>query len=122
VVSFWDFELFSVYRIFIFQVNFVFVISYQSQVIFVHADGLLMYEKEVQILSLEFVPNLEIATPCNVVSGQLDPGSAGDMVERQLIKAATHRSGNSSKRQLIESSLGAPTHPMTQLIEKMATH
>ncbi len=47
-----------------------------SQIIFVHADGLLMFEKEVQILRLEFVRNLEIAMPGNVVSGKLNPGSA----------------------------------------------
>jgi hypothetical protein len=77
VVSFWNFKLFPVHRIFILQVDFEFVIPGQSQVIFVGADGLLIFEQEVQVLSLEFVRNLEIAMPGNVFSGQLDPGSAG---------------------------------------------
>ncbi len=76
MVSFWDLKLFPVHRVFIFQVDFVFVVFRQPQVIFVHADGLLMFEKEVQILRLEFVRDLEIATPGNVVSGKLNPGSA----------------------------------------------
>jgi hypothetical protein len=60
-------------------VDFVFVVPGQSQVIFLHADGLLIFEQEVQVLSLEFVRNLEIAMPGNVFSGQLDPGSAGNI-------------------------------------------
>ncbi len=38
-----------------------------------------MFEKNVQILCLEFLWNLEIATPGNVVSGKLNPGSAWDI-------------------------------------------
>ncbi len=79
VASLQDFELFPVHQIFIFQMNFVLVILCQSLVIFVHADGLVMFEKEVQVLFLEFVRNLEIATLGNVILVHPDLGSAGNV-------------------------------------------
>ncbi len=79
MVSLWNLELFSVYRIVILQVNSVPVVSGQSQIIFVDADGLLIFEQKVQVLSFEFVQNVEIATLGDVFSGQLSLGSAGDI-------------------------------------------
>ena len=79
MVSLWNFKLFPVHRVFILQVDFVFVIPGQSQVVFVDADGLLLFEQQVQVLRFEFVQNVEIATLGNVFSGQLGPGSAGNI-------------------------------------------
>ncbi len=42
MVSFWNLELFSVYGVLVLQMDFVFIILGQSQVIFVDADGLLV--------------------------------------------------------------------------------
>jgi hypothetical protein len=69
MVSLWDFKLFSVYRILVFQVDFVFVISGQSQVILVDADGLLVFVEEVQIFCFEFIRDLEMASSGNILSG-----------------------------------------------------
>ncbi len=55
------------------------VVSGQSQVVCVDADGLLIFEEKVQVLSFEFIQNMEIATPGDVFSGQLSPGSAGNI-------------------------------------------
>jgi hypothetical protein len=57
----------------------MFVVSRQPQVVLVNADSLLMFKKNVQILCLEFLWNLEIAMPGNVVSGKLNPGSSWDI-------------------------------------------
>ncbi len=79
MVSFWYLELFSVHRVVIFQMDSMFVDSRQPQVVLVNADSLLMFEKNVKIFCLEFLWNLEIAMPGNVVSGKLNPGSAWDI-------------------------------------------
>jgi hypothetical protein len=42
-------KLFPVHRIIVFQVNFVFKISGQTQVIFVDTDGLLVFVQNVNI-------------------------------------------------------------------------
>ncbi len=68
-MSLWDFELFPVYQILVFQVDFVFVISGQPQVIFVDADGLLVLVEEVQISSFEFIRYLEMAPSGDVLLG-----------------------------------------------------
>ena len=71
MVSLRDFELLPIYRILIFQVNFVFVVSGQPQVIFVDADGLLVLVEEVQISSFEFIRYLEMALSGDVLLGYL---------------------------------------------------
>ncbi len=70
-MSLWDFELFPVYWVLVFQVDFMFVISGQSQVILVNADGLLVSVEEVQISCLEFIWYLEMASSGDVLLGQL---------------------------------------------------
>ncbi len=67
VMSLWDFELLPVYRVLVFQVDFMFVISGQSQVILVDADGLLVSVEEVQIFCLEFIRYLEMASSGDVL-------------------------------------------------------
>jgi hypothetical protein len=47
VVSFWYLELFPVHRVVIFQIDVMFVVSRQPQVVFVNADSFLMFEKKV---------------------------------------------------------------------------
>ncbi len=69
MVSLWDFELLPVYPIFVFQVDFVFVVSGQPQVILVDADGFLVFVEEVQISSFEFIWYLEMAPPGDVLLG-----------------------------------------------------
>ncbi len=49
--------------------DFVFVISGQSQVILVDADGLLVFVEEVQIFCFEFIRDLEMASSGNILSG-----------------------------------------------------
>ncbi len=61
MVSLWDFQLFPVYWILIFQTDFVLVVFGQSQVVLVNADGLLVSVEEVLILGLEFIRDLEMA-------------------------------------------------------------
>jgi hypothetical protein len=70
MVSLRDFELLPVYGILILQMDFVFVVSGQSQVIFIEADGLLISVEEVQVLSPEFVWDLEMASSGNIFFGQ----------------------------------------------------
>ena len=65
-MSLGDFELLPVYRVLIFQVDFMFVISGQSQVILVDADGLLVSVEEVQLFCLEFIRVLEMASSGNI--------------------------------------------------------
>ncbi len=79
MVGLWYLELFPVHRIFIFKMDSMLVVFRQSKVVFVNADRLLMLEENVQVLCFEFLRNLEIATPGNVVSSELNPGSAGNI-------------------------------------------
>jgi hypothetical protein len=51
-------ELFPVYWILVFEMNFMFVVLGQVQVIFVQANGFLMLEQDVDVLLSEFVWNL----------------------------------------------------------------
>ena len=66
MVSLRDLELLPVYGVIVFQMNFVFIISGQSQVIFVDADCLLVSVEEVQIFPFEFLRHLEVATSGDV--------------------------------------------------------
>jgi hypothetical protein len=79
MVSLWDFELFPVYWVLIFQMDFVFVVSGQSQVVLVDADGLLVSVEEVQVLGLEFIRDLEMASSGNVFFGQPRSRSIGNV-------------------------------------------
>ncbi len=69
MVSLWDLELFLVYGVLVFQMDFVFVVSGQSQVVLVDADGLLVSVEEVQILCFEFIRDLEMASSGNILFG-----------------------------------------------------
>ena len=71
MVSLRNFELLPIDGILIFQVDFVFVISGQPQVILVDADGLLVFVEEVQISCLEFIWYLEMASSGDVLLVQL---------------------------------------------------
>jgi hypothetical protein len=80
VVSFRNFELVLVDRVFVFEVDPMFVVSGQSEVIFVHADGILVPKKDVQVLILEFFRDLEVAPFGDVVSSKFIPWSAWNIV------------------------------------------
>ncbi len=56
-----NFELFSVDRVFVFEVDPMFVVFGQSQVVCVYADGILVLEKDIQVSVLEFFWDLEVA-------------------------------------------------------------
>jgi len=75
MVDFRDFELFSIYWVLIFEMDFMSIVLGQPQVIFVQADGLLMLEQDVNVFFSEFVWNLQVAMSCDLVSGQLGLGS-----------------------------------------------
>ncbi len=77
--------------------DFVLVVFGQSQVIFVDADGLLVSVEEVQVLSSEFIWDLEMAASSNVFLGQPGSRSIGDVV---LDKGAN--SGGGVVRERIE--------------------
>jgi len=55
--------------------NIMFVVLGQPQVILVQADGFLIFEQYVDVFFSEFIWNLQVATSCNFVSGQLGLGS-----------------------------------------------
>ncbi len=55
------------------------VVFGKSQIVLVHADGILVLEKDVQVSVLEFFWNLEVASLGDVVSSEFHPGSAGDI-------------------------------------------
>ncbi len=74
-----NFELFSVYRIFIFEMDLVFVVPGQPQVVLVHADGILVLEKDVNVPLSEFLWNLQVAMSGNSVCGESSPGSVQDI-------------------------------------------
>jgi hypothetical protein len=74
-----NFELFSVDRVFVFEVDPMPVVFGQSQVVFVHADGTLVLEKDVHISVLEFFRDLEVAPFGDVVLSKFIPGSAGNI-------------------------------------------
>jgi hypothetical protein len=69
VVSLGNFKLLPIYRVLVFQVDLVFIVPGQSQVIFVYADGLLIFVKEIQIFSFELIRYLEVATSGDVLLG-----------------------------------------------------
>ena len=71
MVSLWNFKFLPIYRVLVFQVDLVFVVPGQSQVIFVYADGLLIFVKEVQIFFLELIRYLEVATSGDVLLGSV---------------------------------------------------
>jgi hypothetical protein len=69
VVCFQNFELFPVDWISIFQVNFVFVVFGQPQIILVNANGLLVVEQDIDVSFSEFIWDLEMAPAGNFVPG-----------------------------------------------------
>ncbi len=73
-MSLWDFELFAVNRVVVFEVDSVLVIFGLSKVIFVDADGLLVFVQQIEVLMFELVRYLEIASPGNVFHDELTPG------------------------------------------------
>jgi hypothetical protein len=62
-------ELFLVDWLIVFEVNPVFVISGQSKVVFVDADGLLMFEQYIDVSLSEFVRYLQVTLSGNLVLG-----------------------------------------------------
>ncbi len=62
-------ELFLIYRIFIFEVNFVIVVPGQPEVVFVQAEGILVLKQDVDVLLSVFVWDLEVATVCDFIPG-----------------------------------------------------
>jgi len=60
-------ELFLVDWLIVFEVNPVFVISGQSKVVFVQADGLLMFEQYIDVSLSEFVRYLQVTLSGNLV-------------------------------------------------------
>ncbi len=60
-------ELFLVDWLIVFEVNPVFVISGQSIVVFVEADGLLMFEQYIDVSLSEFVRYLQVTLSGNLV-------------------------------------------------------
>ncbi len=92
-----DFELFSVDCIFIFEMDPMLVGPGQPQVIFVHADGILVLKKDVQVPILEFLRNLQVAPLENVISGKSSPGSVWNVTfdgsadfSRSLVREWVH--------------------------------
>jgi len=69
VVGFWDFELLPVDRILIFEVDFVFKILGETQVIFVDAKSVLVFAQYIQILFMKFLWNLEMTPSSNLFPG-----------------------------------------------------
>jgi hypothetical protein len=69
-----NFKLFSIYWILILEMNLVL-----PEVIFVQANGLLVLEQDVDVPFSEFFRNLQVATSCDIVSGQFGPGSVWDI-------------------------------------------
>ena len=74
-----DLELFSVDRVLIFEMDSMLIVPGQPQVIFVHADGILVLEKDVNVPFSEFLWNLQVASLDDFVSGELSPGSVRDI-------------------------------------------
>jgi hypothetical protein len=70
VVSLRNFELLPIDGILVFQVDFVFVVPGQSQVVLVDTDGLLVFVEKVQISPFEFLRHLEVATSGDVLLGE----------------------------------------------------
>jgi hypothetical protein len=62
-------KLFSVYRFVILEVNYVLVVSGQSQVVLVKADCFLMLEQNIDVSLSESVQYLQIILPGNLISG-----------------------------------------------------
>ena len=69
-----------IHRVLVFQMDFVFVVPGQSQVIFVYADGLLIFVKEIQIFFFELIRHLEVATSGDVLLGQSGSRCVRDFV------------------------------------------
>jgi hypothetical protein len=62
-------KLFSVYRFVILEVNYVLLVSGQSQVVLVKADCFLMLEQNIDVSLSESVRYLQITLPGNLISG-----------------------------------------------------
>jgi hypothetical protein len=66
-MSFWNLELLPVHRILVLEMNPVFVISGQAQIVFVQADGILVLEQNAYVPFSELLQNLKIASSCYFV-------------------------------------------------------
>ncbi len=73
-MSLWDFELFAVNRVIVLQIDPVLVVFDLSKVIFVNADGLMVFVQQIEVLVFELVRNLDMALPGYIVHGELSPG------------------------------------------------
>jgi len=58
MVGFRYFKLLSLYWILIFEMDLVFVVPGQSKVVFVQADGVLVFQQDVDVPFFEFIQNL----------------------------------------------------------------
>jgi hypothetical protein len=74
-----DLELFLVEWVLIFEMNLVFIVPGQPQVILVHADGILVLKRDVKVPFSEFFWNLQVASLDNFVSGEFRRGSFWDI-------------------------------------------
>jgi hypothetical protein len=70
-----DFQLFTIYWVFVFEMKIMPVVPGQPQVVFVQADGILVLEQDVDVPFAKFFRNLQVAMSCNFISGQFGLGS-----------------------------------------------
>jgi hypothetical protein len=73
VVGHWNFELLLVNWILCFEMDFVLEILGETQVILVHAESVLVFTHDVQILFMEFLRDLEVTSPSDFFPGQSFP-------------------------------------------------
>ena len=57
------FELFSVYWVLRFEMDFVLEILHETQVVFVNAESILVFAQDIQIAFMELLWDLEVASP-----------------------------------------------------------
>ena len=68
-MGFWNFELFSINRILRFQVDFMFKIFGEPQIVFVNAERVLVLAQNVQVPLMELLWNLKVAPPFYFIPG-----------------------------------------------------
>ncbi len=68
-MGFRNLELFPLDQILRFEVDFVLEILGESQIVFVYAESVLVFAQDVQILFMEFLWNLEVASLSDFVPG-----------------------------------------------------